>query len=89
MIQLTFSLAEIQALTHERFTHSHPLVRRKMEALLLKSENLPTAVIARLCGICGNTLRNYLAGLPPRRSGQAQRTAFLPADQSVWPNTAN
>lgn len=60
MIQMTFPWEVIEALRTERFTHPHPLVRRKMEAVLLKSENLPHHLICRLCGICGNTLRNYL-----------------------------
>ncbi|MEK7441329.1 MAG: IS630 family transposase [Chloroflexota bacterium] len=60
MIQMTFSFEEIEALVQERFTHPHPFVRRKMEAVLLKSQNLPHKMICQLCGICGNTLRNYL-----------------------------
>lgn len=60
MIQLTFSFEEINALAQERFTHPHPFVRRKMEAVLLKTQNLPHQTICRLCQICGNTLRSYL-----------------------------
>src|SRR6266545_3408363 len=60
MIQMTFSFEEIKALAQERFTHPHPFVRRKMEAVLLKTQNLPHQMICRLCGICGNTLRSYL-----------------------------
>ena len=60
MIQMTFSFEEIEALVHERFAHPPPFVRRKMEAVLLKTQNLPHQMICRLCGICGNTLRSYL-----------------------------
>jgi len=60
MIQMTFSFEEIEALAQERFTHPHPFVRRKMEAVLLKTQNLPHQMICRLCGICGHTLRSYL-----------------------------
>lgn len=60
MIQMTFSFEEIEALAQERFTHPHPFVRRKMEAVLLKTANLPHELICQLCGICGNTLRSYL-----------------------------
>jgi transposase len=60
MTQMTFSFEEIEALAQERFTHPHLFVRRKMEAVLLKTANLPHQTICRLCGICGNTLRSYL-----------------------------
>ena len=60
MIQMTFSFEEIEALERERFTHVHPFVRRKMEALFLKSQQLPPQLICQLCRICGNTLRSYL-----------------------------
>ena len=61
MIQMTFSFEEIAVLAHERFTHPHPFVRRKLEAVLLKAANLPHQKICQLCGIGGNTLRSYLA----------------------------
>jgi len=61
VIQMTFSFEQIEALTQERFTHRHRFVRRKMEAVLLKTQNLPHQMICRLCGICANTLPNYLA----------------------------
>lgn len=61
MIQMTFSFEEIEALAQGRFTHPHPFVRCKMEAVLLKTANLPHQMICQLCGICGNTLRSYLA----------------------------
>lgn len=60
MIQMRFSFEHIEALERERFTHPHPFVRRKMEALFLKSQQLPTHMICQLCRICGNTLRSYL-----------------------------
>ena len=61
MIQMTFSFQEIEALAQGRFTHPHPFVRCKMEAVLLKAAHLPHQTICQLCGICGNTLRSYLA----------------------------
>ncbi len=44
----------------ERFHHPHPHVRRKMEALWLKSQGLAHQEIARLAGVSGKTLRSYL-----------------------------
>ena len=60
MIQMSFSFEHIEALERERFTHPHPFVRRKMEALFLKSQQLPPQMICQLCRICSNTLRSYL-----------------------------
>ncbi len=58
---MTFSFQEIEALAQGRFTHPHPFVRCKMEAVLLKAAHLRHQTICQLCGICGNTLRSYLA----------------------------
>ena len=59
MLKLDFTTEQIQALRYERFHHPHPRVRRKMEALLLKSQNLPQSLICTLVGVSANTLRNY------------------------------
>ena len=60
MLKLTFSPAEARVLARERFHHPHPHVRRKMEALCLKSQGLAHQEIARLAGVSGKTLRSYL-----------------------------
>lgn len=60
MLRLTFTKVEAQALAHERFHHPHPRVRRKMEALWLKSQGLAHQEIARLVRVSGKTLRSYL-----------------------------
>jgi len=59
MLRLTFTETEAQALSHERFHHSHPRVRRKMEALWLKSQGLAHQDIAQLVNVSGKTLRSY------------------------------
>jgi len=59
MLNLDFTTDQIQALKFERFHHPHPRVQRKMEVLLLKSQNLPHSLICQLVGISANTLRNY------------------------------
>jgi transposase len=61
MIQLEFTFEAIDALEEARFTHPHPFVRRKMEAVFLKSQDLPHQIICKLCRICPNTLRSYLS----------------------------
>jgi transposase len=60
MIQLEFTEAEVKVLNYERYHHPHPRVRRKMEALWLKSQGLPHGEIRRLTGICSTTLTSYL-----------------------------
>lgn len=47
-------------LKKERQTHPIPLVRRRLEALWLKSRGLPNNKIALLVGIYERTLRDYL-----------------------------
>ena len=41
MITIEFTEEDTQALHHERFHHPHPRVQKKMEALWLKSQELP------------------------------------------------
>ena len=60
MLQMQFTEEEKNALHHERFHHPHPRVQQKMEALLLKSHDLPHAKIASILQIDEGTLRSYL-----------------------------
>jgi transposase len=59
MLALSFTADEIETLHFERFHHPHPRVQQRMEALWLKSQDLPHKEIARLAGISENTLRSY------------------------------
>ena len=58
-MQMKFSPEVITIFNDERYSHPVPLVQRRMEALWLKSHNLPHAQIAELVGICENTIRDY------------------------------
>jgi transposase len=60
MIKVEFTDSEKDSLHHERYHHPHPSVRLKMEAVWLKSQQLPHKEICRLTGICSTTLTNYL-----------------------------
>ena len=51
---------DIKVFNDKRFSHPIPLVQRRMEALWLKSNNLPHAQIASIVDISDNTLTNYL-----------------------------
>ncbi len=59
MLHITFSEQDIADLRYERYHHPHPRVQMKMEALLLKSRNLPHHEIAACVGVSGPTLRAY------------------------------
>lgn len=58
-IRLEFTPEALSVLNEERYSHPVPLVQRRMEALWLKSNDLPHATIAKLVGVCENTLRDY------------------------------
>jgi len=60
MITIEFTKEEKQALHHERFHHPHPRVQLKMEAIWLKSQELPHNEICRLTCISKPTLCSYL-----------------------------
>lgn len=57
--RIEFTPEIIDTLNHERYHHPVPLVQRRMEALWLKSHNLPHGLITKLVGVCENTLREY------------------------------
>jgi len=58
--KLEFLPEDIKVFNDERFSHPIPLVQRRMEALWLKSNDLPHAQIANIVDICDNTLTVYL-----------------------------
>jgi transposase len=60
MLRFEFTAADKEALNHERYYHPHPHVRRKMEAVWLKSQGLSHAEIGRLASISPPTLSQYL-----------------------------
>jgi transposase len=58
-MRLEFTPETLSILNEERYSHPMPIVQRRMEALWLKSNKLPHAKIAKLVGVCENTLRDY------------------------------
>lgn len=60
-MKLDFTDAICAELNYERFQHPVPIVQRRMEALWLKSHELPHALIAQLVGVTENTIRDYFA----------------------------
>ena len=60
MITIEFSEQEVKILNRERYYHVHPRVRRKLETLWLKNQQLAHDEICRLADISEPTLCNYL-----------------------------
>ncbi|KAF5416447.1 MAG: hypothetical protein C5S48_03010 [Candidatus Methanogaster sp.] len=48
MININFAEEEMKILDYERYHHPHPRVQRRMEALLLKSQNISHNQICRI-----------------------------------------
>jgi len=59
MRKIEFSPDDIEQLRDESNRHPHHLVRRRMGALLLKSEGLAHGQIGKILGISQPTLRTY------------------------------
>lgn len=59
MRRIKFTDEEITQLKYESIYHKHALVRRRMQALLLKAEGLSHAKIGEVLGVCPTTLRKY------------------------------
>lgn len=61
MMKLDFSPEIVEQLRHEKRYHPHPFVRKKMEALFLKSQGYSHHEICLIVGIGGRaTLARYL-----------------------------
>ena len=60
MIRIQFKEQEVQALRYERFHNPSARIQQKMEAVYLKSKDLPHREICRICEISKPTLITYL-----------------------------
>ena len=60
MIKTNFTQEQIDQLHFERFNHSSPRVRLKMEVLFLKSQGMAHHEIQKLCQISSVTLTTYI-----------------------------
>ena len=59
MRQIGFSQDDIKQLSYQSIHHPHPMVRRRMQALLLKSQGMPHKEIGLYLNISQTTLRKY------------------------------
>lgn len=89
MITLTFTEAEVAALHYERYHHPHPRVQQKMEALYLKSQDLPHALIARLVGVCETTLRAYFQDYQEGGIERLKQLNFYQPQSALAPHAAS
>ena len=60
MRKIEFTLAEIKQLSYESIHHQHYIVRRRMQALLLKSQGVRHQEIAEILEISETTVRTYI-----------------------------
>jgi transposase len=60
MRKIEFSQEQIKQLSYESIHHEHYLVRRRMQALLLKSQGLRHKEIVEILSLSETTLREYL-----------------------------
>ena len=89
MIQLIFTANERDALEAERYTHPHPKVQRKMEALYLKSLALPHHLIRRICRISEPTLLRYLREYQQAGHAGLQRRNYHGRPHGLQPHAPN
>lgn len=59
MRKIEFTPDQIKQLRYASIHHKHPIVRRRMQALLLKSQGLAHQEIAKIMGLSGTTIREY------------------------------
>jgi hypothetical protein len=79
MIQLVFSSETIEQLQHLKRHHPHPHVRKKMEALFLKSQGMPHNQICQIVGIGGRaTLIRYFRDYEKGGLDQVQSMRLAP-----------
>lgn len=60
MIKVEFTKEDLKAIKYERYHHIVPRVQRRMEVLWLKSQGVAHKDIARLSGVCDNSVTKYL-----------------------------
>lgn len=88
-IQIEFTPEIIDTLNHERYHHPVPLVQRRMEALWLKSHDLPHALIAKLVGVSENTLRDYFQLFIAGSTEQLQAVDFYRPESHLVQHTTS
>jgi transposase len=60
VLQVSFSQEDVTALFKARYSHPHPRVQQRMEALYLKSQRMPHGEIRKLVKISSRTLVQWI-----------------------------
>ena len=60
VINVVFSDEQLSQLSHLQRTHPHPVIRRRALIMLLKQQATPHHKIAKITGVCENTVRAAL-----------------------------
>jgi len=89
MIHLTFTAAESAALETARYTHPHPKVQRKVEALYLKSLDLPHNLILRICRVSEPALLRYLRAYQEGGMEELQRLNYRGRTHDLRPHASS
>lgn len=61
MLRIEFKQEDIEKIRDLNKNHPHPFIRQKANVLLLKANNIPHNLIAKITNLCENTIRNYLS----------------------------
>ena len=77
MKPIEFTEEEIRQLAYESVYHQHPIVRRRMQALLLKSQGLSRRRIAQILNLNPSTVRTYFNLFVAGRVQALQRLGYL------------
>ena len=89
MVQLSFTAKIRELLEQERYTHPHPKVPRKMEAVYLKSLDLPHHLIRRICNLSEPTLLRYLRAFEQGGVAGLQQLGYKGRPNSLTPHRAS
>jgi len=89
MICPAFTASDRVALEAERYSHPHPKVQRKLEAVYLKSLELPHHLICRICQISKPTLGRYLRAFEHGGMDGLKQLGYAGRPNSLHPHAAS
>ena len=85
----SFTASDRAALEAERYLHPHPKVQRRMEAVYLKSLELPPHLICRICQISKPTLGRYLRAFAQEGVDGLKPLGYAGRPNSLQPHAAS
>lgn len=87
MIKILFTDNDKLALEYERYNYPHPRVQRKMDAVYLKSMNVASGEICRLCNISRPTLAKYLHAYKAEGIDGLKRWKYAGRENQLLPHS--